>query len=344
MNWLKGKLIIIVLLGLSILAGVGGFVYIGNLLKPHQEVDKKVEPQVELPSLPEAEEKEVDEQWVELPRMRNLVVVIDNDVNARPQAGLEKADLVYELPIEGGTTRFMAVYSRFEADLLGPIRSARDYNIDLAQEYDPIFVHAGGSPQAFAKFSEIGNLNGLEGGVDRAFWRINEREAPYNLYSDTKTLRRVALQEGFRESGRLFDFKYLNPGEDFPGTKAERATINYGHQDFRAEYLYDAKTKRYLRFTGGVKHWSNTGEQLTAKNLIIQLVNTRVIDSEGRLELTLTGKGKAVFFSEGQVIQGYWEKKKDGITKFYQAEGEEIALKEGNTWISVVPVNVQVAY
>ncbi|KJS22929.1 MAG: hypothetical protein VR72_03270 [Clostridiaceae bacterium BRH_c20a] len=344
MNWLKKNFVIIILLVFGIIAGVAGFTYIGDLLKPHQQVEEEVEPEVELPSLPITEEvSEEDENWLELPRKRNLVVVIDNDLNARPQSGLNEADLVFELPIEGGTTRFMAVFSRYEPELIGPIRSARDYNIDISKEYDPIFVHAGGSPQAFAKFGEIGNLNGLEGGVDRAFWRINEREAPYNLYSDANTLRRVALQEGFRENGQIFDFKYLSSKEEFKGNISNKISISYQHSDFRAEYLYDDNTKRYLRFTGGVTHWLNTGEQLTAKNVIIQMINARVIDDEGRLELTLNGTGKAVFFSEGQVIQGIWEKKA-GVTKYYQSEGEEVALKEGNTWISVVPVNVNVAY
>lgn len=343
MKKLRGYPIIILFLLLGISAGVFSFSYMDKLLEPHQEVAEVEEPPVELPQ-PPVKEEVTDKKWLELPRQRNLIVVIDNDVNARPQSGLDQADLVYELPIEGGTTRFMAVFSRFEPELIGPVRSARDYNIDIAKEYDPIFVHAGGSPQAFAKFEEIGNLNGLEGGVDRAFWRINEREAPYNLYSDSENLRRVASQEGFRENGRIFDFKYLPPGEDFVGKKSEKISINYQHQDFRSEYLYDSGTGRYLRFTGGVKHWVNTGEQLTTKNVIMQIVNARVIDSEGRLELTLTGKGKAVFFSEGQVIQGYWEKKNDGVTKYYQAEGEEIAFKEGNTWISIVPANVQIAF
>lgn len=346
MSHIKGSfIVIIVLLLLGIGAGVSGFFYMGDLLEPHQKATNEEEPQDEPPQTPLVEEKsDIDEKWLELPRQRNLVVIIDNDINARPQSGLEQTDIIYELPIEEGATRFMAVYSRFEPELIGPIRSARDYNIDIAKEYDPIFVHAGGSPQAFLKFGEIGNLNGLAGGVDRAFWRINEREAPYNLYSDSKTLRRVALQEGFREKSQLFDFKYLNPKEEFSGTTSEKISINYQHQDFRGEYLYDKKTKRYLRFTGGVKHWVNTGEHLTTKNVIIQMVNTRIIDNEGRLELILTGQGKATFFSEGKVIQGYWEKKGNGITKYYQAQEEEIALREGNTWISLVPANVQVEY
>jgi len=344
MNWLRRHLVVIVLLTFGIVAGIAGFSYMGNLLKPHQQVEKEVEPEVESLSPITEEKSEENEEWLELPKKRNLVVLIDNDLNARPQSGLDEADLVFELPIEGGTTRFMAVFSRFEPELIGPIRSARDYNIDISKEFDPIFVHAGGSPQAFAKFGEIGNLNGLEGGVDRAFWRINEREAPYNLYSDAKTLRRVALQEGFRENGEIFDFRYLSSREEFKGNLSKRISISYQHSDFRAEYLYDDNTKRYIRFTGGVKHWVNTGEQLTAKNVIIQMVNAREIDEEGRLELTLSGTGKAVFFSEGQVIQGIWEKKAGAPTKYYQSVGEEVALKAGNTWISVVPVNVNVAF
>lgn len=344
MNRVKEKLFVIILIFLGLSAGVCSFIFIGDLLEPHQEAIEEQEPPEEEVNTPEIVEVSEDEKWVELPRKRNLVVIIDNDINARPQAGLEQADLVYELPIEGGTTRFMAVFSRFEPELIGPIRSARDYNIDIAKEYDSIFVHAGGSPQAFARFSEIGNLNGLEGGVDRAFWRIKEREAPYNLYSDAQTLRRVALQEGFREQGQLWDFYYLAAPEEFSESLSKSININYRHPDFRAQYLYDENSKRYLRFTGGVQHFDNTTAQICIKNIIIQMVNSKEIDSEGRLELTLTGKGKAIFFSEGGFIQGYWEKGEDGITKYYRGDGEEIALKEGNTWISLVPLEVRVEY
>jgi len=346
MSWFKGNIVFIVLILLGIFAGVGSFIYMGNLLEPHhQQVEKKQEEPIAKVHEPDnKEENKASEKWLELPRKRNLVVLIDNDIKARPQAGLKEADLIYELPIEGGTTRFMAVYSRFSSELIGPIRSARAYTIELAKEYDPIFVHAGGSPLAFAMFDKIGNLNGLEGGVDYAFWRIIEREAPHNLYSDTKTLRRVAIQQGFREQGQLPDFKYLDLNEKFAGKKADKISINYGHDDFRAEYLYDKKSLKYLRFTGGVKHWANDGDQLAATNIIIQMVNTKVMDDEGRLKIDLIGRGKAVFFSEGQVIQGFWEKKTDGITKYYQAEGEEVALTPGKTWINIVPVHVKVEY
>ncbi|MFZ5946047.1 MAG: DUF3048 domain-containing protein [Bacillota bacterium] len=343
--WLKSKLIIVILVLIGFGAGAAGFMYIGNLMQPHQQqIIKEEEPQVEVPPTPKTDNMEVDEEWLELPRERNLVVIIDNDVRTRPQAGLAQGDLVYEIPIEGGTTRFMAIFSRFNADLIGPIRSARDYTIEIAQEYDPVFVHAGGSPQAFALFDKIGNLNGLEGGVDRAFWRTNGIEPPFNLFSDSKTLRRVSKQEGFREEGKLHDFKYLEPGQEFSDSKAEKITIDYGHSDYRGEFLYDKGLQKYLRFTGGVKHWDRNGEQLKVKNIILQKVNTKIIDSEGRLSLEIFGRGMAVFFSEGQVVQGYWEKKAGGVTKYYKAEGEEVALNEGNTWICIIPHNVSVVY
>lgn len=345
MSWLKRNGIILAMVFLGIIAGVGSFLYMGDLLEPHKQVVKaeKEKPEVKEPKIEKKENKE-QERWLELPRKRNLIVLIDNDKNARPQAGLQEADLVYELPIEGGTTRLMAVFSRFDAQLIGPIRSARDYIIDLAKEHDPIFVHAGGSPQAFAKFNEIGNLNGLAGGVDRAFWRIKEREAPHNLYSDTETLRRVARQECFREKGQLPDLKYLTGTEKFIGKEANKIGIVYGHPDFRAEYFYDEESSNYLRFTGGVKHFTPNSEQIAVKNIIIQKVNTKVKDKEKRLQVDLVDKGRAVFFTRGKFIEGYWEKKPGGITQYFQADGEEIKLTPGNTWINIVPLEAQIVY
>jgi len=342
--WFKKYLVIFFLFVLGIGAGVAAFTYMSNLLEPHHQQVENKEPLPEEETEPPKEENQYAGVWTQLPRERNLVVLIDNDVNARPQSGLGMADYIYEVPIEGGTTRFVAVFSRFAPDLIGPIRSARDYTIVLAKEHDPIFVHAGGSPQAYAMFDEIGNLNGLEGGVDRAFWRTTDREPPYNLYSDTKTLRRVAQQEGFRQEGELPDFRYLEVGEEFQGSPSEKIKIDYGHKDFGAEFLYDKLQGQYLRFTGGVKHWDWTGNHLAATNIIIQVVDTKVIDQEGRLALDLTGKGRAAFFSAGQVIQGYWEKEPDGLTKFYKGEGDEISLQEGPTWICIVPMDVKITY
>ena len=349
MGWWKRYRLIIVITALAFLAvgaGMASFVFIDKILKPHhgEVIGEKTPPEDEQQPLDSDDRNEkIIEEWLQLPRERNLSVVIDNDLKARPQAGLKEADIVYEFPIEGGRARFMALYSRFSPQLIGPIRSARDYNIILARENDSIFVHAGGSPQAFNLLNTVDNLNGLAGGVDRAFWRVNDRTEPSNLYSDSQSLRRVASQEGFKSQGQLPDFKYLDYNEEFIGKAADKISIEYGDKDYRAEYLYDKNTKNYLRFTAGVQHWNTQGQQLTVKNIIIQMVNTKLIDDEGRLALDLDGQGRAMIFVEGQVYQGFWQKKQ-GVTKFFKAEGEEIAIRPGNTWINIVPVEKKVTY
>ena len=346
MQWLRNNKFIMVslVLGLvAIIAGTASFIFIDKLLAPHQQTDVTPHEQLEEEAESPLEPPVVQDPWLELARERNVMVIIDNHPLARPQGGLQEGDLVYEFPIEGGSSRFMAMYSRFSPQLVGPIRSARDYNIRLALEHDSIFIHAGGSPGAFRLLNNIDSLNGLGGGVDRAFWRVNEKTEPHNLYSDGATLRRVANQEGFKNQGQLLDFRYLGSDDEFLGKEAKKISIEYGDALYKAEYLYDESSQRYLRFTAGVQHWDPQGRQLTVKNIMVQMVNTKVIDDEGRLSLDLDGQGRALYFVEGRVFQGFWQQKQ-GVTKFFKAEGEEIALREGNTWINIVPIDRKITY
>lgn len=340
----RNAILIIALVIMTITAGGASFIFIDNLLKPPGE-EGNVSTEEQGEDIPVGTDflQITKEQWLNLPRERTLAVIIDNDINSRPQAGLNEGDIIYEFPVEGGRSRFMAIYSRFNPQLIGPIRSARDYNIQIAQEYESIFVHGGGSPQAFELLNSIDNLNGLAGGVDRAFWRIKDREEPYNLYSNPQSLRRVAFQEGFMEQPKTADFDYLDQGENFPGERAESILIEYGDKEYSIQYQFDKNSSRYLRNTAGAKHLDDQGRQLAAKNLIVQIVRTDLLDEEGRLKIDLEGPGKALFFVDGQVMQGKW-KRDQGETHYYNGHGEEIALRPGNTWIHIVPSQRPITY
>lgn len=292
----------------------------------------------------ETDPEENDDAWLDLEKNRSMAVIVDNDPKARPQAGLTDADVVYEVPVEGGTTRFLAFYSRQSSELIGPVRSARSYIIDIAGESDAVLVHAGGSPAAYARFGELDNLDGIEGGVDRAFWRTFDRDAPHNLYTDTASLRRVAREEGFSSDYSGPEFPWLVSGEEFSENKAGRISIDFGLDDFFAEYLYDEETEKYLRFTGGMQHWGADGIQLSAENIIIQMTDVEGRDSEGRLNLDLTDEGLAYYFCNGQVLKGFWKKEAGENTVFYRNIDEEVRITPGTTWVHVVPATNKINY
>lgn len=279
---------------------------------------------------------------------RPLAVMVENSPAARPQSGLDKADLVYEMLAEAAITRFMAVYLHSEAAVLGPVRSARPYFITRALDYDAIYAYSGGSEAAkkMVRTEQVAALD--EFGIGRrAFWRIKGRNAPHNLYTDTAKLRKVSAEKGYKQFSEITPFKFLAEGEALSGGRSSAGPIIYYPRDFSvAAFEYDQSQNHYLRATGGKPHKDNvTGEQLTVRNIIVQYVNTKVIDKEGRRSMKMTGSGRALLFTGGQVYEGRWHK--SGLrfrTVFTGENGTEFKLNPGRTWISVVPIDTKVDY
>ena len=120
---------------------------------------------------------------------RPIAVMIDNHKSAMPQANLTKAYMVYEIIVEGGETRLMALYKGKELEKLGPIRSSRHYFLDYALENDAIYVHFGFSPQAKNDISKLGvnNINGIYES-SKNFWRVKDKYAPHNAVTSTKNV------------------------------------------------------------------------------------------------------------------------------------------------------------
>lgn len=279
---------------------------------------------------------------------RPLAVMIENAPAARPQSGLDKADVVYEMLAEGGLTRFLAIYHHNDTDRLGPVRSARPYFIDRMFEYNAMYAFCGGSPDALkmVKNEKVASLD--EFGVGRkAYRRDKSRKAPHNLYADTLKLRKVGADKGYERSVKLPEFSFLEKGEENPGgITSENIIIRYPTRYSIVKWNYDAGTGVYRRSEGGAVHRDAvTGKQLTASNIIVQYVKTSIIDKEGRLEFSATGRGKAVMLTGGKSFSGSWRKDaKREQTYFYCENGEVFKLNPGQTWIEVVSKNTKVEY
>lgn len=279
---------------------------------------------------------------------RPLAVMIENSPAARPQTGLDKADLVYEMLAEGAITRFMVVFMHSEAGVLGPVRSARPYFITRALDYNAIYVYCGGSEAAkqMVRTEHIAALD--EFGIGRqAFWRSKYRKAPHNLYTDTEKLRLAAAKKGYEDSPEITPFVFLAEGEKSDGGfESAGPTINYPKAFSKAAFKYEPATNLYLRFTGGLPHLDGaSGKQLTVRNIIVQYVNTKTIDDVGRLSMKMSGAGRALLFSGGRVYEGRWDKSDlRARTVFTDENGDEFKLNPGRTWISVVPLATKVEY
>ncbi|WP_161823235.1 DUF3048 domain-containing protein [Sporotomaculum syntrophicum] len=275
---------------------------------------------------------------------RPIAVTIDNSSSARPQSGLDQADLVYEVPVEGGVTRYLAVFFHEGTKNIGPIRSARPYLIELAREWDAIYIHCGQSPQAQTYFAEnqIAHINEMF--HPTGFWRDKSRQAPFNLYTDINSLWQEITKLGWDNKGALADYPLRGAGDQLSGQVAEKLTIIYPYG--RVGYQYDAPTNTYLRFLNDRPYLDlNSSMQLSAVNILIQQVSMWAFDSEGRLEVNLLGQGKAWLFSNGQVQEATWRKNSNtSRTRFYDQTGVELSMTKGTTWIQLISEQMQFNY
>lgn len=272
-----------------------------------------------------------------------VCVMIENHPKARPQAGLDKACIVYEAPAEGGITRFMGVYLHKDAKKLGPVRSARPYFIDLALEYKGVYVFCGQSWEAFDKIHILNFPTINQMWRPQAFWREKKRKMPHNLYTKSSSLRKIIEEKGWElklppQNRFIFTEKI-----DKPEKPVKKVLISFPG-GYKVSYFYDEEKKLYYRYICGKPHIDEvTSRQLFAKNIIIQYVNASVYDEVGRLIVGITGKGVCKIIRGGEEIEGKWFKKDEfSQTNYFDMKDNLIKFLPGNFWIEIVPLNTKV--
>ena len=273
-----------------------------------------------------------------------VAVMVDNFPDAKPQSGLSKAKIVYEVPMEGELTRFMAIYeSNQDVSKVGPVRSARPYFLDWLQEYgQALYMHSGGSPVAL-KLIKSRNINDANefywGGY---YWREEGRAAPHNLYTASKNwqeiINRKNINDGFYSTN---SWKYARVvGKAAAGKINKEINILFDN-NYIVAWKYDAKKLDYVRYVNGEKDLDN-GSEIRARNILTQTVGVKVLDSEGRKEITTIGNGEAKILRKGKLFSGTWEKKTlSGRTRFY-VDKKEVVLLPGITWVEVVSKNTKI--
>ena len=267
-----------------------------------------------------------------------VAVVVENYPDARPQSGLDKADVVYETVAEGGITRFLAVYKHNKAENIGPIRSARTYFAEVANELGAIFAHVGGNSDVLEELrgKKYQNLINL----DQFFWennfqRITSRKMPHNVFSSTDKLYEFSKVQSkeLKQAGKL-PISAMFTGE----AVAKKINIDFLLQDYLVEYNYNEQLKTYERKLAGKPHVdAETKKTLSTQNVIVQFVKTWPVKSDTpfSIGMDLENGGKALVFAEGKVTEGTW--KKTDRTRYYNVTGQEISLTEGNLWVELVP-------
>ena len=280
---------------------------------------------------------------------RPFAIMIDNHSDAWPQAGLNQAYMVYEIIVEGGETRLMALFKGVDLDKIGPVRSARHYFIDYAMENDAIYVHFGQSPQAqsdIKKYS-IDDINGIaEDGT--TFWRVKDKYAPHNAVTSTEKLLESAKSKNYRTTST--EESVLNYVVDEVNLEEGLAadTITIPHSDLQTvTYEYDKENKVYVRYARGEEQtdW-DTDEPVTTKNIIITFCNNYTLsDSEnkGRQGLRNIGTFDGYYITNGRAIQIQCIKNaRDEKTIYQDMNGKEIQVNDGNTFVNICPTSADV--
>ena len=273
-----------------------------------------------------------------------LAVMIENLYpDARPQKGLGSADVVYEALTEGGITRFMAVFSNPTAlqttgYTVGPVRSARPYYVDFATELGAFYAHAGGSDLALKQIANTGvyDLNGLVIGNP-------------TFYRDTKNLWQYATStKGWSSTGNFSPWLFQDDAPLSARPASQKVAINFSSAEYNVVWNYDTATNTYLRTMGGTPHLdANTGNQITAKNIIIEQTTYQSLIEPGNKQVytfTLTGSGPAVVIQNGKAITATWKKSGTDRTRYFDSAGNEISLLRGQTWVELTHADMTTSF
>ncbi len=281
-----------------------------------------------------------------VPQRPALAIKVDNYVQARPQTGLDKADVVFEEPVEGGITRYAAVFQCQQAPLVGPVRSARNIDIGILGQFGaPLLAHVGGIDPVIANIdaSPLTNLDlGVYASVDQ---HPVGRVAPFDTYASTQALWALKPADT-TPPAPIFAYSNVTP----PGTPVGSVSIPFSANSPVA-WIYNAKDHAFLRYYGFSPDTLSNGVQNMAANVIVQFVQISygpwAENSEGGLEVQANlyndASGLAEVFRGGVEISGTWSRGSLGqATQFTSSSGQNIALQPGPTWVELVPSTVTV--
>ena len=338
----KNKVLIFIIVVILIAGGVFAYKFFSNRNVSEETSQKTPEQIREVKKL-----KIVDESS----KSRPYAVMINNNHAAWPQCGLQDAYLVYEIVAEGGITRMMALYKDANTAKIGSIRSARHYFIDYAEENDAIFVHWGGSPQAYSRISssKIDDIDGiaLEGST---FFRDKTLNRAYEHtgFTSMEKVKAYADKQGItRDTKKDLLLNYsvdeIDLSKKDGSQKADEVVIKYS--DYHTtSYEYDKTNKVYKRSMSGKANVDLvTGKQYTVKNIITYQVGNTTLndgDNKGRQELDNIGSGTGYYISDGYAVPITWEKTSHASQTVYKyQDGTEIKVNDGNTFIQIQPKN-----
>ncbi len=279
---------------------------------------------------------------------RPVAVMLNNLKAAQPQLGISQADIIYEVSVEGGITRMLALYQTLEEiGTLGSIRSARPYFVELALGHDAVYVHAGGSQEAYSNLYswKVDHMDGVRGTDDaEIFWRDSDRRKNNGYEHSLVTSGQNILD--YLEKGKFStkhdgSWNYLQAfkedGTPAEGEAAEHVDVRFSNYK-TATFDYDATSGKYFVGQYGKDHIDgSTGVRVSATNVLVLKTSVIVLDDVGRLRVQTTGEGEGLFFCGGKAVPIRWNRKDRNSSFAYTLEdGSSLALGQGNSYVCII--------
>lgn len=283
---------------------------------------------------------------IEQAQRRPVALMIGNTQAALPQYGLSKAGVIYEAPAEGGINRLMPVFEDYSGlDRIGSLRSARTYFCFFSKEFDAVLGHFGEAfyAQPYLNSPGFEHFDCLSDSGSELFFRTSDRQSPHNAFTSGERIDASMEKNGFSTTypgDYTGHFQFVKNSESPVDLKggADAVLVNPNYPVNEPWFEYDAASGLYKRFQYGEAHMdAAVNQQLAVKNIIIQSCNMTHYDDTPYLNFDVQSGGNGYFITEGKAVPVTWTKDSEwGQTHYFGADGKEIRLNQGRTWVCIV--------
>lgn len=269
----------------------------------------------------------------------SLAAKIDNNSSARPQVGLERSDLVFEELVEGGQTRYVAVWHSDIPEEIGPVRSIRPMDPDIISPFGGMVAYSGGQYQFVVLMQNTNVRNAIHGysDMDDIMYRTRSKPSPHDVLVRAQLL--IGRNGDLAPPAQQFAFApdLASSSAVREGVETLSAAVRFS-SSATPSWDYEADSGRWLRSQLGVPDLDSAGGQLSADNVVV--LRVPISHDLGVPKTELIGSGDAWVLSGGKAITAVWAKSsQQGIISLHDAEGTVIRLAPGNTWIELMPDN-----
>jgi len=294
---------------------------------------------------------------------RPLAIMVENTPDARPQSGLIYADIIFEVVDEYGVTRYVVVYSSYDAEIVGPVRSARIYYAEIARSFDPIYAFWGTYTEAYKAIDDLGldvltplgdqSGNSSIAANSNSGWRDYNRSAitEHTAFMSTIALKEEAGNIGYSLEGGQSPLRFKLDADISDRGDTSNIAIDFSDQSAYETYFeYNEEENVYYKYQAGIQHTDyETGQQITVSNVIVMITNIEgPIDASGHMVVRTTGArdiGKAFFFMDGKVVEGTWERASAFDPFLYRDdEGRIMLFNTGSTWVAITQDSGRLTY